>query len=161
MSGWTAWHGVVYLVAWRSIPCFFLAAFCGLPFLPFRFSPAFLGPGPVSCGRCSRYGRICIGAAGCAGGPPSLPYHSDVPLSSQVYDPQDTGYVDSDVLRGIMSRMGYGELTKEDMEVLVKTADVDGDGKISLDDFRNMLNFNKYPSNDDKAPMGAGLDDQE
>mmetsp|Transcript_82820 Transcript_82820/g.138211 ORF Transcript_82820/g.138211 Transcript_82820/m.138211 type:complete len:171 (+) Transcript_82820:22-534(+) len=79
----------------------------------------------------------------------------------KVYDPQDTGYVDSDVLRGIMSRMGYGELTKEDMEVLVKTADVDGDGKISLDDFRNMLNFNKYPSNDDKAPMGAGLDDQE
>lgn len=30
----------------------------------------------------------------------------------QVYDPHDTGFVDSEVLRGIMSRMGYGELTK-------------------------------------------------
>lgn len=27
------------------------------------------------------------------------------------------------------------------MEVLIKTADADGDGKISLEDFRNMLNF--------------------
>jgi len=63
----------------------------------------------------------------------------------KVYDPHDTGCVDPEVLKQIMSRMGYGEMTKEDMEVLIKTADVDGDGKISLDDFRNMLNFNKYP----------------
>eukprot|EP01063_Lacrimia_lanifica_P002708 TRINITY_DN1143_c0_g1_i1.p2 TRINITY_DN1143_c0_g1~~TRINITY_DN1143_c0_g1_i1.p2 ORF type:complete len:185 (+),score=93.64 TRINITY_DN1143_c0_g1_i1:57-611(+) len=61
----------------------------------------------------------------------------------KVYDPQDTGYVDCDVLKTIMSRMGYGDMTKEDMEVLIRTADVDGDGRISLDDFRGMLNFNK------------------
>lgn len=76
----------------------------------------------------------------------------------KVYDPHDTGFVDNDVLRGIMSRMGYGELTKDDMDVLVKTADADGDGKISLEDFRNMLNFNKYPTNDDK-PEIKPLDD--
>ena len=72
----------------------------------------------------------------------------------KVYDPQDTGFVEPSVLEGIMSRMGYGEMTKEDMEVLIKTADIDGDGKISLDDFRNMLNFNKYPNADNKD--GAG-----
>lgn len=78
----------------------------------------------------------------------------------KVYDPNETGFVDADVLKQIMSRMGYGEMTKEDMEVLVKTADVDGDGKISLEDFRNMLNFNKYPK-DDKGDGGRGGDDKD
>eukprot|EP01062_Namystynia_karyoxenos_P082467 TRINITY_DN9298_c0_g2_i1.p2 TRINITY_DN9298_c0_g2~~TRINITY_DN9298_c0_g2_i1.p2 ORF type:complete len:197 (+),score=101.78 TRINITY_DN9298_c0_g2_i1:141-731(+) len=63
----------------------------------------------------------------------------------KVYDPHDSGFVDPEMLKQIMSRMGYGDMTKEDMEVLIKTADVDGDGKISLEDFRQMLNFNKYP----------------
>eukprot|EP01060_Flectonema_neradi_P018573 TRINITY_DN2543_c0_g1_i1.p1 TRINITY_DN2543_c0_g1~~TRINITY_DN2543_c0_g1_i1.p1 ORF type:complete len:210 (+),score=57.73 TRINITY_DN2543_c0_g1_i1:66-632(+) len=62
----------------------------------------------------------------------------------KVYDPQESGFVDPEVLQSIMSRMGYGEMTKEDMDVLVKTADVDGDGRISLEDFRSMLNFNKH-----------------
>ena len=61
----------------------------------------------------------------------------------KVYDPEDSGFVDTAVLRTIMSRMGYGDMTKEDMDVLIKTADVDGDGRISLEDFRNMLQFNK------------------
>eukprot|EP00760_Papus_ankaliazontas_P028544 PhM_4_TR3766/c0_g1_i1/m.59374/K02183/CALM; calmodulin len=61
----------------------------------------------------------------------------------KVYDPNGTGYVDVDALKTIMSRMNYGEMSKEDMDVLIKTADVDGDGKISLEDFRAMLNFNK------------------
>jgi len=61
----------------------------------------------------------------------------------RVYDPNGTGYVDVDTLNQIMSRMGYGDMTKEDMEVLIKTADVDGDGRISLEDFRSMLSVNK------------------
>lgn len=61
----------------------------------------------------------------------------------RVYDPNNTGFVDHEVLKQIMSRMGYGEMSKDDMDVLIKTADVDSDGKISLEDFRNMLNFNK------------------
>eukprot|EP01061_Rhynchopus_euleeides_P006096 TRINITY_DN15172_c0_g1_i1.p1 TRINITY_DN15172_c0_g1~~TRINITY_DN15172_c0_g1_i1.p1 ORF type:complete len:179 (+),score=89.76 TRINITY_DN15172_c0_g1_i1:210-746(+) len=68
----------------------------------------------------------------------------------KVYDPQDSGFVDTSVLKNIMSRMGYGEMTKEDMDVLIKTADVDGDGKISLDDFRSMLQFNKSEGHDAK-----------
>uniref|UniRef100_A0A7S1QGK0 EF-hand domain-containing protein n=1 Tax=Neobodo designis TaxID=312471 RepID=A0A7S1QGK0_NEODS len=61
----------------------------------------------------------------------------------RVYDPNNTGFVDTTVLKEIMRNMGYGEMSKDDMDVLVKTADVDGDGRISLDDFRNMLNMNR------------------
>eukprot|EP00756_Hemistasia_phaeocysticola_P002714 Hpha_TRINITY_DN11841_c1_g1::TRINITY_DN11841_c1_g1_i1::g.2062::m.2062/K02183/CALM; calmodulin len=68
----------------------------------------------------------------------------------KVYDPNETGFVDPDMLKQIMTRMGYGEMSKEDMEVLVKTADVDGDGRISLEDFRQMLSFNKYPKEAEK-----------
>jgi len=74
----------------------------------------------------------------------------------KVYDPHDTGYVDSEVLKGIMARMGYGEMTSEDMEVLIKTADADGDGKISLEDFKTMLRANKYNSRGGHGLGGPG-----
>eukprot|EP01028_Stygiella_incarcerata_P011806 TRINITY_DN68872_c0_g2_i1.p1 TRINITY_DN68872_c0_g2~~TRINITY_DN68872_c0_g2_i1.p1 ORF type:complete len:276 (-),score=98.42 TRINITY_DN68872_c0_g2_i1:48-875(-) len=61
----------------------------------------------------------------------------------KVYDPRDTGYVDPDMLRGIMSGLGHGVITEEDMNVLIKTADVDGDGRINLSDFREMLRVNR------------------
>lgn len=74
----------------------------------------------------------------------------------KVYDPHGSGFVDPEVLKGIMSRMGYGEMTKEDMEVLIRTADVDGDGRISLDDFKNMLSFNKHSAAGGKSGEHGG-----
>merc|ERR1712072_740596 len=61
----------------------------------------------------------------------------------KAYDPHGTGYVDTDVLRGVFQNLGFGEITDEDLQILVETGDVDGDGKISLDDFRGMIDF-KY-----------------
>jgi Ca2+-binding EF-hand superfamily protein len=61
----------------------------------------------------------------------------------RVYDPNDTGYLDENALRGVLERLGYGEITKEDMEVLIRTADCDGDGRVSLEDFRHMLHENQ------------------
>ena len=61
----------------------------------------------------------------------------------KVYDPQGTGFVDHETLRSIFENLGYGEITDEDLAVLVETADADGDGKISLDDFRGMLSMSK------------------
>lgn len=61
----------------------------------------------------------------------------------KVYDPEGTGFVNLEVLKGIFENLGHGEITSEDLDVLVETADVDGDGKISLEDFRNMLGHNK------------------
>ena len=61
----------------------------------------------------------------------------------KVYDPEGTGYVDSKVLRSIFENLGFGEVTDDDLAILTETGDVDGDGKISLQDFRMMLDFNK------------------
>jgi Ca2+-binding EF-hand superfamily protein len=60
----------------------------------------------------------------------------------RVYDPQGTGFVDTSVLRTIMQQLGYGALDDSDLEILVRTADVDGDGRVSLADFRAMLSQN-------------------
>ena len=56
----------------------------------------------------------------------------------KAYDPNDTGFVDTDMLRTIFSSLGYGEITDDDLAVLIETADTDCDGRISLDDFRAM-----------------------
>ena len=69
----------------------------------------------------------------------------------KAYDPNNTGFVDTDTLRSIFESLGYGELTDEDLQVLIETADVDGDGRISLSDFQSMLAFTKPPAPDAPA----------
>ncbi|KAJ1458835.1 hypothetical protein M885DRAFT_512673 [Pelagophyceae sp. CCMP2097] len=63
----------------------------------------------------------------------------------KVYDPEGTGYVDRNVLRSIFENLGFGEVTDDDVAILTETGDVDGDGRISLQDFRKMLAFNNKP----------------
>jgi hypothetical protein len=95
----------------------------------------------VPCGRvrcCSRRlsaAFVCVSVAHATKG--------DDARAKQVYDPHDTGYVDLEVLRSIFSNLGFGEVTSEDVNVLIETADVDGDGKISLSDFRKMVSHTK------------------
>ncbi|KAH9577601.1 EF-hand domain [Trypanosoma melophagium] len=60
-----------------------------------------------------------------------------------IYDPHGQGVVDVDVLAGIMKRIGLGELSHEEMELLIQTADFDKDGKINLEDFRNLLRIGR------------------
>ncbi len=57
----------------------------------------------------------------------------------KVYDPHGTGYVDSEILRNIFQNLGFGDISDEDLQILIETGDGDRDGKISLKDFRNML----------------------
>ena len=56
----------------------------------------------------------------------------------KAYDPNGTGFVDADTLRTIFSSLGYGDITEDDLAVLIETADTDRDGRISLEDFRAM-----------------------
>merc|ERR1711998_648853 len=66
----------------------------------------------------------------------------------KVYDPTNSGFADPEILRTIFKQLDYGEITDEDLQVLIQAADVDGGGKISLEDFRGMLKFNKASGSD-------------
>ena len=61
----------------------------------------------------------------------------------KVYDPHGTGFVDTDILRNIFQGLGFGEISEEDLKILVETGDGDKDGKISLKDFRGMIDGTK------------------
>eukprot|EP01138_Halocafeteria_seosinensis_P002031 gb/GECG01002080.1/.p1 GENE.gb/GECG01002080.1/~~gb/GECG01002080.1/.p1 ORF type:complete len:224 (+),score=34.17 gb/GECG01002080.1/:1-672(+) len=62
----------------------------------------------------------------------------------KVYDPDGTGYADIEVVKNIFFKLGFEDLGDDDIETLIETADTDGDGKISLQDFRNMLGADVY-----------------
>lgn len=57
----------------------------------------------------------------------------------KVFDIKNEGTIDGEKLRQTFLAYGFGELNDEEYEILIRAADVDGDGAISLDDFRNML----------------------
>lgn len=57
----------------------------------------------------------------------------------RVFDPKDTGFIDEDKLRQAFIAFGLGELSDEELEILKRTADIDGDGMINVEDFRGLL----------------------
>ena len=70
----------------------------------------------------------------------------------KVFDPSGCGYVDMDVLADLFRQIGFEELSRDDLRVLLEAADVDKDGKISLQDFRSMV--------DHQARLEEGLGDE-
>ena len=83
----------------------------------------------------------------------------------KVYDPDGTGFVDIRTLQGMFENLGFGEVTDEDLTILIETGDTDKDGRISLSDFRGMMNFNQAnllaPANDapETVPLIASTKD--
>ena len=57
----------------------------------------------------------------------------------RLYDTHGTGYLDADRLRSVFKTYGFSELSDEELDILTKAADFDGDGRISLADFRNLI----------------------
>lgn len=49
----------------------------------------------------------------------------------KAYDPDGTGFVDPSALRIIFAGLGFGDLTADDITILVEAADADGDGRVS------------------------------
>lgn len=105
-----------------------------------------------------------------------LTNYDPVAEAFKIYDPNETGYIDLEVFREILSNLGFGDITDQDIQTLIDTADVrsaarhrellagheaahdrfqfltdacsssvlslpqvDGDGRVSLADFRKML----------------------
>lgn len=71
--------------------------------------------------------------------------------SFKVFDPHDTGYIDKNVLKKILKGLGYGNITNEDMKILIQTADVDGDGRISYEDWKNMTGYDMNKGKGNKS----------
>jgi calmodulin len=90
---------------------------------------------------------------------PNFMNEDPVKEAFKVFDPHNTGYLDSEVLKGIMSRMGFGEMSTQYMTSLIKTADNDMDGKVSLRDFKAMLKNNKVSSSAGRIALGELLKD--
>ena len=57
----------------------------------------------------------------------------------KVYDPDNKGFISKDKLRDVFATYGYENLSMEEIGLITKAADVDGDGIISLSDFRLMM----------------------
>mmetsp|Transcript_97819 Transcript_97819/g.174241 ORF Transcript_97819/g.174241 Transcript_97819/m.174241 type:complete len:180 (+) Transcript_97819:70-609(+) len=68
----------------------------------------------------------------------------------KVYDPNNTGFVDMDMVKYFFKELGYGEISDEDAKIILETADGDKDGRIGLDDFRMMVPFGQ-PADDQPA----------
>uniref|UniRef100_A0A061RAV2 EF-hand domain-containing protein n=1 Tax=Tetraselmis sp. GSL018 TaxID=582737 RepID=A0A061RAV2_9CHLO len=57
----------------------------------------------------------------------------------KVLDPNSSGCADQELLRSLLSKLpDVGPVSDLDMEVILELADADGDGKISLEDFRKL-----------------------
>jgi Ca2+-binding EF-hand superfamily protein len=80
-----------------------------------------------------------------------LAHYDPVAEAFKIYDPADTGAIDLDVFREILHNLGFGDITEQDVQTLIDSADVDGDGKVSLADFRRML-----PNSSGDMGVGAG-----
>jgi calmodulin len=57
----------------------------------------------------------------------------------KTYDPEGRGYIEKERLKEVFATFGFGELTAEELKILTDAADVDGDGVVSLNDFRMMM----------------------
>lgn len=57
----------------------------------------------------------------------------------KAFDPAGGGAISEDLLRQAFISFGLGELSDEELDILKRSADLDGDAKITLDDFRDLL----------------------
>lgn len=56
-----------------------------------------------------------------------------------LFEPDETGAMSAEKLREVFSAYGFGDMSADEWKVLTRTADVDGDGVMTLRDFRAML----------------------
>ena len=57
-----------------------------------------------------------------------------------------TGEVDFNKLKSVFETLGYGNLEKKDIEILYECLDIDKDGKITINDFKELFDFLGRPN---------------
>ncbi len=85
-----------------------------------------------------------------------LTNYDPVAEAFKIYDPNDSGFIDLEVFREILMNLGFSDITDQDIQTLIDTADVDGDGKVSLADFRRMLPSGQGIGSEESASASVG-----
>ncbi|VDO99385.1 unnamed protein product [Soboliphyme baturini] len=63
---------------------------------------------------------------------------NDLFITFKVFDRNGDGYITKEELRHVMESLGE-ELTDEEMDMMLKAADKDGDNRVSFDEFKSMF----------------------
>ena len=71
----------------------------------------------------------------------------------KLLDIDETGFLSVDTFRNIFDKLNLGVIEDNEVKIFNEVADKDGDGKISLSDFRKILEYNIEEEDDD--PMAA------
>eukprot|EP01041_Mallomonas_annulata_P008199 gene8199-16858_t len=61
----------------------------------------------------------------------------------KAYDINSEGHIPGPRIKDIFRQVGLGDLTNEEVAILTRAADADGDGEVSLEDFRFMVDIGK------------------
>ena len=56
----------------------------------------------------------------------------------KVFDKDGNGFISASELRGVMQNLGE-VLSQEDVDAMIKEADVDGDGQVNFEEFKKMM----------------------
>jgi len=59
----------------------------------------------------------------------------------KLLDPEGKGELNIGRLKSLFKALGYGDIQKKDTEILIECLDVDKDGKITIDDFKEIFKF--------------------
>jgi calmodulin len=67
-----------------------------------------------------------------------LYYYQDLRQAFRIFDKNKDGFVDASELKKVTTTLGQ-KLTNEEVDAFMDEADIDGDGKLSYEEFVNML----------------------
>ena len=57
----------------------------------------------------------------------------------RIFDPNDTGYLDVSVLQTMLQKMGFSNVTDDEVRLVIHAIDKDNDGKVNIHDFAQAL----------------------
>ena len=67
----------------------------------------------------------------------------------KLLDVNDEKYLSIETFKNIFEKLKLGTIEAQDEEIFKEVADFDGDGKISLDDFKKILTYDPAEDEDD------------
>lgn len=73
----------------------------------------------------------------------------------KLLDVNDEKYLSIETFKNIFEKLKLGTIEAQDEEIFREVADFDGDGKISLDDFKKILTYDPAEDEDDGL-LGGG-----